>query len=348
MNVGVYTECLSSPYTGVEVYTHSLVEGLSKTGNEVTCFHSRSSKHSVFEGVRNYEFRKALPVPFYHRFAALFHNSCFDNLDVLHLPLPQFPYVKKPKVPVVVTVHDLIPLFMPEYHNWKRNVYFRTLLPWYLKKVDAVIAVSSCTKSDLLRYYKIPEGKIHVVHDPLPPVKYVKRKKEDYILYHGTLEPRKNVEGVIKAFSLLRSKGFQHRLVISGGKGWKYENILRMIRNTEGVEFKGYVNGDEKDELIGKAQALVWPSFYEGFGLPVLEAMALGTPVVTSNTSSLPEVVGDAGVLVNPYDVQSIADGIELSLSSSKSLIRKGLRRAKLFTAERMTERILDVYEGVV
>src|SRR3990172_888510 len=114
MRVGVYSECLSLPYTGVEVYTHSLVEGLSRTKNAVTCFHSKSSSHPVFANVQHHEFRAAPPIPFYHRFAALFHNSCFNDLDVLHLPLAQFPYVKKPKVPVVVTVHDLIPVFMPE------------------------------------------------------------------------------------------------------------------------------------------------------------------------------------------------------------------------------------------
>ncbi len=351
MRVGVYTECLSRQYTGVEVYTHSLVEGLGKTKNEITCFHSKSLSHPFFKNVRHHEFRSAPPIPFYHRFAALFHNSCFNNLDVLHLPLPQFPYVKKPKVPVVVTVHDLIPVFMPQYHNWKRVLHFKKFLPWYLRKVDAIIAVSNSTKSDLVRYYDIPEAKIHVVHESLQPVEGDKVSKEPFILYVGTLEPRKNIEGLLEAFAILKSRGFSHKLVIAGGKGWKYQGIFRTVSRLHldsDVVFAGYVSDAEKCSLMRKAELFVYPSFYEGFGLPVLEAMALGTPVVTSNTSSLPEIVGDAGILVDPYDVGSIANGIERALSSSKSLINKGLKRAKLFTEERMMKNISDVYEGVV
>jgi glycosyltransferase involved in cell wall biosynthesis len=170
-------------------------------------------------------------------------------------------------------------------------------------------------------------------------------------LYVGTLEPRKNIEGLLEAFAILKSRGFSHKLVIAGGKGWKYQNIFRTVSRLKldgDVVFTGYVSDAEKNSLMRKAELFVYPSFYEGFGLPVLEAMALGTPVVTSDNSSFPEIVGDAGILVNPYDVNSIAGGMERALSSSISLINKGLKRAKLFTEERMISKILDVYEGVV
>ncbi len=353
MNIGVYTECLSKPYTGVERQTHFLVDGLSKSKNEVTCFHSRNSKHPSFSNVNHHLFRKALPIPFYHRFAALFHNRCFDNLDVLHLPSPQFPYVRKPNVPVVVTIHDLIPLFMPQFHNWKRAVYFKKVLPWYLRKVDAIVAVSEATKRDIVKYYRISPDKITVVHDALPEINYKKVKKEPFILYLGTLEPRKNIEGLIMAFALLKSRGFNKKLVIAGGKGWKYNsifNLVKRLRLQNDVIFKGYVTDEEMDSLHGKAALFVYPSFYEGFGLSVLDAMAHGTPVVTSNVSSLPEVVGDAGILVNPYDVHSIADGILEALDSNiyDVLVKRGLERAKLFTQKRMIDGIIDVYRGVV
>ncbi len=353
MNIGVYTECLSKPYTGVEVQAHLIVDGLSKTKNEVTCFHSKNSKHPLFSNVNHHLFRKALPIPFYHRFAAFFHNRCFDNLDVLHLPYPQFPYLKKPKCPVVVTIHDLIPLFMPKFHNWKRAVYFKKFLPWYLRKVNAIIAVSESTKRDIVKYYGISENKITVVYDALPEIKYEKVEKEPFILYLGTLEPRKNVEGIIRAFALLKARGFKYKLVIAGGKGWKYNSIFSLVKKLrlqDDVIFRGYVSDAETVFLYKNAKLFVWPSFYEGFGLPVLEAMAYGTPVVASNNSSLPEVCGDAAVLVDPYDVHSIADGILEALDSNiyDVLVKRGLERAKLFTQRRMIDGIVDVYRGVV
>jgi glycosyltransferase involved in cell wall biosynthesis len=315
------------------------------------CFHSKNERHPSFDGVGHFEFGRALPFPFYHRFAAFFHNSCFDNLDVLHLPLPQFPYIRQPRVPVVVTIHDLTPLFMPQYHNWKRVLHFRKFLPWYLGKVKGIVAVSNATKADIVKFYNIPEEKISVVHEGKPDVAYKKCKKEPYILYLGTLEPRKNVEGLIKAFSILKSRGLRKKLVIAGGAGWKYQSIFSLVGRLglrDDVVFKGYVSEKDMDELFGKAEVFVYPSFYEGFGLSVLDAMARGVPVVTSCVSSLPEVVGDAGVLVNPYDVGGIAGGIEEALSSSRVLANRGLRRAKLFSVDRMTKGLLEVYEGVL
>ncbi len=353
MHIGVFTECLTKTYTGVETQTHLLVEGLSKTGNKVTCFHSKSDKHPDF-GVNHHLFQKPLPIPFYHRLAAFFHNSCFDNLDVLHLPSPQFPYVKKPKVPVIVTVHDLIPLFMPEFHNWKRQLHFKKVIPWYLRNVDAIIAVSNATKNDLIKYYRIPEDKIYVVYDAVPEIAYKKVKKEDYILYIGTLEPRKNVEGIIRAFAILKSKGFKHKLVLAGKKGWKYHSIFRLIGKLNlknDVIYKGYVSDAEKADLYRRASLFVWSSFYEGFGLPVLEAMAYGTPVVASNVSSISEVAGDAAILVNPKSSVEIANAMMHILSSTKEykrLVRKGLERVKLFTPERMIKGTLKVYEAVL
>lgn len=129
MHVGVYTECLNQTYTGVETQAHVLVDGLSRTGNRVTCFHSDNPRHPPFQRVQHYLFRKPLPVPFYPIVSAAFRSSCFNMVDVLHIPYPKFPFFKKPQAPVVVTVHDIIPLLFPKYHNWKRIVYFRDFLP---------------------------------------------------------------------------------------------------------------------------------------------------------------------------------------------------------------------------
>lgn len=355
MHVGVYAECLARPFTGVEIQTKALVDGLKRTKHGVTCFHSADKNHPKIKGVKHHLFRAPLPVPFYHRWAAFFHSTSFDGVDVLHLPSPQFPYVKKPKVPVVVTVHDIIPVFMHEAHNWRRPVFFKHILPGYLKKADAIIAVSEATKRDVLMHYDLPEEKVHVVYNALPPGEYKPlRKKKNYLLFMGTLEPRKNVERIIEAFKMVKERGFPHKLVIAGGKGWKYRGIFDKVKQLgleNDVEFRGYVSGKEKRELFRSASLLVWPSLYEGFGVPVLEAMAYGVPVVTSTASSLPEVAGDAAVLVNPYKSADIANGIIGVLSSKKvknTLIRKGVKRAKQFSLNSMVKKTLAVYEGVL
>jgi len=149
---------------------------------------------------------------------------------------------------------------------------------------------------------------------------------------------------------ILKSSGFKEKLVIAGNKGWQWKGIFELVKRhnlQNDVIFKGYVSESEKELLYQKAKLFVWPSFYEGFGLPVAEAMAHGTPVVTSNVSSLPEVAGDAGVLVDPHKPQDIARGMVEALSN-KSLVKKGLRRVKLFSLKNMIRKTLGVYEGVL
>lgn len=350
MRIGVYTECLARNYTGVETQTHLLVEGLSRTANEITCFHSKNYQHPDF-GVNHHLFQKPLPIPFYNSLSPFFRISCFDDVDLLHLPYPKVPYVKKPRVPVVLTIHDVTPIFLPEFHNWKRNFFFKRMLPFYLRRCDAIVASSYSTKSDIIRYYGIPAEKITVVHLALPEKeRVVSKKRGDFILYLGTLEPRKNIENLIRAFVILKSSGFKEKLVIAGNKGWQWKGIFELVKRhnlQNDVIFKGYVSESEKELLYQKAKLFVWPSFYEGFGLPVAEAMAHGTPVVTSNVSSLPEVAGDAGVLVDPHKPQDIARGMVEALSN-KSLVKKGLRRVKLFSLKNMIRKTLGVYEGVL
>ncbi len=354
MRVGLYTECLKHKHTGVEIHTSALIGGLKGTPNTITCFHSNDPQHPRIENVNHSVFYKPpFKVPFYQLASSLFHYNCFNHLDVLHLPHPDVPYIFKPKVPVVMTIHDISPFFLPHFHPSRRVAYFRRILPLYLKKIDAVLASSESTKADLIKYYKMPADKIHVVHLGLPLKVAAVKKKEPFILYVGTLEPRKNIEGIVRAYAILKSQGFKQKLVIVGRKGWEYKNIFRLVEHynlQDDVSFKGYVSEKEKNELYKKAELFVWPSFYEGFGLPVLEAMASGTPVVTSRVSSLPEVSGSAAILVNPESPEDIARGIREALSATtyKKLAREGLKRAGHFTVEKMIKETLAVYEGVV
>jgi glycosyltransferase involved in cell wall biosynthesis len=354
MEVGLYTECLKHKHTGVEIHTSALIGGLKSTPNTITCFHSNDPQHPRIDGVNHSVFYKPpFKIPFYFLASSVFHYNCFNHLDVLHLPHPDVPYIFKPKVPVVMTIHDVSPFFLPHFHSSRRVAFFRRILPLYLKKVDAVLASSESTKADLIKYYKLPEDKIHVVHLGLSLKVAAVKKKEPFILYVGTLEPRKNIEGLVRAYAILKSQGFTRKLVIAGRNGWRYENIFRLIKNynlQDDIICKGYVSEEEKDELYRKAELFVWPSFYEGFGLPVLEAMARGTPVVTSRVSSMPEVAGEAAMLVNPESPEDIARGIREALSTAtyKKMVKEGLKRAGYFTVEKMIKKTLAVYECVV
>lgn len=253
-------------------------------------------------------------------------------------------------VPTVVVVHDLAvfvePLARPSY---KTKIVERLTLPWAIKRAEHIICDSNHTKKDLLKCFNPPEEKTTVIHlAPFSkPTKIVGPKTviskykltKRYILFVGTIEPRKNIEGLIKAYSLF-PKAFRQAipLVIVGKKGWNFETVDKMVVDlglAHNVRFLGLVSDDELPGLYQSAAVVVYPSWYEGFGLPALEAMSYGAPVVTSNRSSLPEIVSNAAVLIDPGKPAEIAQAIKKILSNSKfrdNLSRKGLQRAKEFS----------------
>jgi glycosyltransferase involved in cell wall biosynthesis len=268
---------------------------------------------------------------------------------------------------IVGTIHDLTTIIYPEFH--KRTVirHHDKIFNYFKKKASLVIAVSENTKIDVMKYLHIPEKKIRVIYhgvgDEFRKIEEIKILKSrlrgigidyPYILYLGTLEPRKNVERLIEAFiQLKKGKQINEKLVISGMQGWDYQSILDKVASS-GIEreiiFTGFVPSESLPFLYNGASAFVYPSFYEGFGLPVLEAMACGVPVVTSNVSSLPEVAGDAAMLINPYSVDELANGINRILSDEdlrNGCIAKGIERAKSFTWERCALETLKAFNEV-
>ena len=183
------------------------------------------------------------------------------------------------------------------------------------------------------------------------------KKKHDitfpFILYLGTLEPRKNLKSLILAYNEIKKKFPEYKLIIGGAKGWGYKNIFQIIDNLgidKDIIFTGYIPEKDLPSLYNSAELFVYPSFYEGFGLPPLEAMACGTPVITSNTSSLPEVVGNAGIMVDPNNVNQLADAMYKVLTDDnlrRDMIKKGLKRAKMFSWKKTAKETLKVYEEV-
>lgn len=254
------------------------------------------------------------------------------------------PGVKGKKVAVV---HDMAYKACPETVNTKTRKWLELTLKKSCDRADLIVTVSEFSKKEIIKYLGVPEEKIIVMpngvdldlYHPNYPEEEVSRCKEkyhidrEYFLYLGTLEPRKNLVNLVKAYGLLKDELKENapKLVLAGGKGWYYESIFETVEELglkQDVIFTGYVPEEDVPLLMNGAKAFVFPSLYEGFGMPPLEAMACGTPVIVSNTTSLPEVVGDAGVLVDPEDVEGIAKKLK---SIEYSTVKKGILRSKQY-----------------
>jgi len=304
------------------------------------------------------------------------------SIDVYHsayYPIPtQIKYYKKNRknIKSLLTIHDLIPVLHPEWCGMLGNEvkYFHPEfnLPKTLATIGPdtwIVCPSEATKNDLCNYLgqQLDPGKVFVTPWGVSPqfqpcydlakIAAVKQKYKipdiQYLLCLSTLEPRKNVDGVIRAFreAIKQEKIYDLAIVIAGALGWQYEPIFREAnrfpRLAPRIIFTGSVAEDDLATLYSGALAFVYPSFYEGFGLPPLEAMRCGTPVITSNSSSLPEVVGDAGLLVNPQDETAIADCILQVYQSSQlrqTLAEKSLQRSQEFSWDRCAQATVDVY----
>ncbi len=270
----------------------------------------------------------------------------------------------------IVIVHDMAYRACPETVSKKTLKWLQLTLKGSCKRADAIVTVSEFSKKEIVKYLDVPEDKITVMPNGVnlelfhpdysaEQVEQVKEKYQisgPYFLYLGTLEPRKNLTRLIEAYAMLREKKGEDRLpslVLAGGKGWMYESIFETVKQKKlekKVIFTGYVEDREAPILMNGAQAFVFPSLYEGFGMPPLEAMACGTPVLTSNVSSLPEVVGESGILVEPESVESICAGMETLMEDDEfcaRLSREGVLRAQDFAWNKVTESMKSLVENL-
>lgn len=271
----------------------------------------------------------------------------------------------------VLTFHDLSFLKHPEYFTLYKGKIWHALMriPRQVSRADKIISVSRSTKSDLVDYFDIPESKVEVVHsgieekyDEVQDESILKKVRQRYnlperfILFLGTIEPRKNVENLVRAFNYLKTKEkFDDlALVIAGKKGWKHQQIMQVIGDSsfeDDIIMPGFIEEQDKSALYSLADCFVYPSFFEGFGFPPLEAMQCGTPTVTSNRSSLPEVVGDASIMVDPHRPLVIGEAVEQILSDpslSERLIKKGKERVKKFDWHQTAKKTLNILTSTV
>ena len=269
-------------------------------------------------------------------------------------------------VPTILTVHDLIFRHLPAHHKPLNRWYLNLTMPLYCRRATHVIAVSECTRRDLVAAYNLPPEKITVVHEaaaprfqPQPPdtVAAVRARyhlPDRYLLFVGTIEPRKNLARLLSGLEAIHADGLTDGLVIVGKRGWLYDDFFSRLEQSPAraaVILPGYVPDEDLPAIYAGAQALVLPSLYEGFGLPVLEAMACGTPVTCSDTSSLPEIAGDAALHFDPDSVESLTDALRHLLSDTDlraALRQRGFEQAAKFSWDRVAAETGAVYDVVL
>ncbi|MBU0546001.1 glycosyltransferase family 4 protein [Patescibacteria group bacterium] len=281
-----------------------------------------------------------------------------DKLDVFFSPNINFTALSK-KIKFVLTIHDLSFEYFPEFYTLKQRLWHKAVNPKkQCERADIIITPSENTKRDIVNCYKISTDKIKVIYPGVSPGFRIKSGMtngmtgEKYVLFLGTIEPRKNIAGVIKAFEIFQKRYTLHdsryTLAIAGAPGWKNEEIFRQINESpckEKIKFIGCVKNEEKPALYSGASLFVYPSFYEGFGFPALEAMASGVPVITSNRSSLPEITESNATLVDPHRPEQIAQAMYNILTNQtlqENKIKNGLVQVAKFSWEKAAKEWLN------
>ncbi|MBM4428877.1 MAG: glycosyltransferase family 4 protein, partial [Chloroflexi bacterium] len=363
MRVGIDARLVYYRQAGISQYTLRLLEQFAalNQADEFIVLQSRKDRSQL---VNQSNFRKrSLWTPPHHRleqFLLPLELAAID-LDVLHSPdfIPPFQRACRS----VITIHDLNFLLYPHFLTPESASYYGQI-DQAVRRCDHIIAVSESTRRDIIRLTGAPESKITVVHEAAHPIyrpitdqEWLRQARttlnvpEEFVLFVSTIEPRKNVPTLLMAYKqLVDNYRPAAHLVLAGEKGWLFDEVFTLVDKLhlrERVHFLGRVSPEQLLSLYNLARLLVHPAFYEGFGLPPLEAMACGTPVVVSNTSSLPEVVGDAALLVDPTDVDGLAVAVWRLLSDealAAEMSEKGLKRSRRFSWEKAALETLEIY----
>jgi glycosyltransferase involved in cell wall biosynthesis len=353
-------------HTGTETYAYQLLRGLANLASAETRLRLYTSQppQPVVWPHSPYIETCIIPFPRLWTHLRLSAEISQHPPDVLFVPSHVLPL--HCPVPAVVTVHDLAYRYHPEAYTRFQRHYLDWSTSRHTRVAQHLIADSQATKEDLVNHYQTDGRRISVVHlgrdeslhavTDVAAAKAVAKAKYDidgaYILYIGTLQPRKNLLRLIDAFHQV-SQQHAVKLVLAGSKGWLYDDIFARVQAlnlTEQVCLPGFVAPADKAALISGAEVYAYPSLYEGFGLPILEAMACGTPVLTSNIASMPEVAADAALLVDPYDVAAIQDGLLRLLVDQdlrQSLIHKGFQRLHHFSWANAARKVMAILQAV-
>ncbi|MFA0834453.1 MAG: glycosyltransferase family 4 protein [Methanobacterium formicicum] len=370
MNVGILSWIIDRQRTGVDNYLYGTVNEMIKMGksNNITLIHHKKTDDDIYKHCRE------VLIPYLPLNLTCHLGMPYalmkSKVDLVHFPAhwhtQTSAFFLNRGVKKVLTIHDLIPLLYPESYPPNLARRWNTSLKMIVNHADHIIAVSQKTREDCVKHLNMSPDKITVIPNGYNPIyhpmdnrdevrKYMKDKYNlnQYILFVGRVEARKNIIPVIRTLHEIKKSGLPHKLVIIGGMGWEHEKVLQEIEKlnlNDQVIFPGYISVEDLVRFYNAADLFVYLSFYEGFGLPPLEAMACGTPVITSNTSSLPEVVGDAGVMVDPLDEEALTSSMHQILCDERKrnkLRDKSILRAKDFSWHKTAKETWEVYEKV-
>ena len=374
LRIGITTDAIDDGGAGIGVYIRNLIENISKLdkANEYFLIHNRKNSDKIYKLGLKEIIIPSPKIPFGREIRKVFLMPIKlrkYKLDIVHETSQIGPFFLPSNYKRVVTVHDLIALIYPE--TSPKAVVFHTkyAMPIGLRAADKIIVNSENTKKDLIKYFKVPTKKIKRIYYGLDTkFKVVKDKKKleqvrkkyklpkRFFVMVSTIEPRKNMPKMIEAFSDFKKKNPEDdiKLIIIGGKGWRneYEKVTNTIRDNnmgKSVILQGCVDNWEMPDIYNLAEALIFPTLYEGFGLPIMEAMSSGCKVVTSTISSMPEVANGCAVLVNSNSRKDIAKGMnEIVKKPSDKLIKKGLENVKRFSWPGNVNDTLEVYREVM
>lgn len=376
MKIGIDARTLMDKnYSGVSEYTLNLLTNIfaiDKENDHVLFYNSGKDISGVLPEFDQKNVRYL---------GKRFPNKIFNYLlqNILHWPkidqitdtkiyfLPHINFISlSNKCKKIITIHDLSFLKFPCYFSWRKNIWHRFInVKKLIRQFDTVVAVSENTKQDIIQMCGVEADKIKVIYSginenfkKITNENILDRTKKKYnlpdkfILYLGTIEPRKNIESVIHAYEKLMAENENLRdikLVIAGGDGWNTDKIYKVLNSStqkDNIIFTGYVDNNDKPALYSLAQIFVYPSYYEGFGFPVLEAMACGAPVITSFTSSLPEICGEAAVYIDPYNFNELTRAIKQILADNdlrEELINQGFEQIKKYSWPKAAQEYLNI-----
>ncbi|MFA7364938.1 MAG: glycosyltransferase family 1 protein [Patescibacteria group bacterium] len=367
MKIGVDIRVLMDKhYSGVSIFSLNLLENLIKIDklNTYSFFYNSFKSINIDEKFKKSSVQTFYPNKIFNylmqdKLALPKIDSVLGGTDIFYMPHINFASLSD-NTKKVITIHDLSFLTYPEFFSNRKNFWHKSLnIKKMLNKFDKIVSVSENTKKDLIEILGIEESRIEVVYPGLSTFKDVVDDKnvlskynikKDYILYLGTIEPRKNIVNLIKSYNILRDRGFSESLVLAGSWGWKTKEISKewlRSKYKEDIVFTGYISEDEKPAFYKNAKIFVYPSLYEGFGFPPLEAMSFSVPVISSNNSSLPEVLQDAALLVNSDKNDELCEAMEFLLRDDNlrnNYIIKGKERCLDFSWEKTAMSYLNIF----
>lgn len=364
MTIGFDAKRLFHNHTGLGNYSRTLISGLQRYASQIECaLYSPNAKKSRYYDAYSHLRIISQDGPLSSAWRSLYQHRDWSGLTHYHGLSHELPYFSgSSPIRKIVTIHDLIQLRYPDDHKLHDRLIYNRKIQRSLDLADRIVCISECTKQDVQEYFQVEEAKLHVVYQSFgeqflaeisPQVIDAMREKYElpsgYLLFMSGTRPRKNLAGVLRAFAQM-SRQSRPPLLLLGNTNEHKKYVSTILGELPTDIHYAHVLGEELPAIYDGAQLVLYPSHYEGFGIPILEAFARQVPVLTSNISSMPEAAGDAAILIDPSHDDAICDGIERGLSDTRlraDLITKGAERLAQFTVQRFVADMVQVYESM-